>query len=47
MTLGPLAIVALVLIGLAIVGFVIRILFGLAKIALVIGVVLLLLSFLT
>lgn len=46
MTLGPLAIIAIVLIGLALVGFVIRTLFTLAKIALVVGVVLLLLSFL-
>lgn len=45
MTLGPLALVAMVLIGLALVGFVIRTLFTLAKIALVIGVVLLLLNF--
>lgn len=46
MTLGPLAIIAIVLIGLALLGFVIRTLFTLAKIALVVGVVLLLLSFL-
>ena len=45
MTLGPLALVAIVLIGLALVGFVIRTLFTLAKIALGIGVVLLLLNF--
>jgi hypothetical protein len=45
-TLGPLAIIAIVLIGLALLGFVIRTLFTLAKIALVVGVVLLLLSFL-
>lgn len=42
----PLLLVALVVLGLAVVGFVFRVLFTLAKIALVIGAVLLLVSLL-
>jgi len=42
----PLVLIALVVLGLAAVGFVFRVLFTLAKIALVIGAVLLILSFL-
>ncbi|MEN8374239.1 MAG: hypothetical protein ABFS34_02195 [Gemmatimonadota bacterium] len=45
MTIGPLAVLAAVLIGVAVVGFVIRTLLTLAKIALVVGAVLLALSF--
>ncbi|HSM36776.1 MAG TPA: hypothetical protein VK837_10305 [Longimicrobiales bacterium] len=44
--MGPLLLIALVLIGLALVGFVFRVLFTLAKIALVVGAVLLLLGLL-
>lgn len=42
----PLLLIALVVLGLAVVGFVFRVLFTLAKIALVIGAVLLILSLL-
>jgi hypothetical protein len=45
-TVGPILFVALVLIGLALVGFVLRVLFTLAKIALVVGAILLLIGLL-